>query len=183
MQKAKLVIVNSKYCDYLRKFDKHVYDNHSNKENRPFVGILFTVNNSEYFAPLTSPKFKHEHMKNGIDFEKITTTFNNLDSSKAKRVIGVINFNNMIPIRKDNYTIIDLDDTDGNYINQNYMFLLKLDFIYINENYEKLSQKAKNLYNLSIKNLLPEKLKERCCDFIILEYYSQKFNNKINLFT
>lgn len=180
MQKAKLVIVNLKYCDYLRQYDKHVYDNHSKKKNRPFVGALFMVNNSEYFAPLTSPKSKHSHMKNSIDFEKITTKFDNLTSSKTERTIGVINFNNMIPLNSNNYIIIDLDDVNNN-INRNYMFLLKLDFLYINENYEKLTQKAKNLYNLSIKNLLPEKLEKRCCDFIILEYYSQKFNNKITL--
>lgn len=49
----KLVRVDSDYCDYLRKFDKRVIYNMDNKEIRPFIGVLFKVNNYEYFAPLS----------------------------------------------------------------------------------------------------------------------------------
>ena len=52
MQKIKLAIINEKYCDYLRKYDYRVPYNHDNKKLRPFVGILFSVNELLYFAPL-----------------------------------------------------------------------------------------------------------------------------------
>lgn len=42
IRNLKLVKVNTKYCDYLRKFDKRVAYNKYSKELRPFVGILFT---------------------------------------------------------------------------------------------------------------------------------------------
>lgn len=67
-KKLKLVIVDSKYCDYLRKIDKRVPYNFSKKENRPFVGVLFNIDEMEYFAPLSSPKTKHVNMVNMIDF-------------------------------------------------------------------------------------------------------------------
>lgn len=56
VKKFKLVIIDSKYCDYLREFDDRVPYNFSKKENRPFVGILFEIENIKYFAPLSSRK-------------------------------------------------------------------------------------------------------------------------------
>ena len=50
-----IVRVDSNYCDYLRKFDTKVAYNMNEKELRPFVGILFRIEDCEYFAPLSSP--------------------------------------------------------------------------------------------------------------------------------
>ena len=85
--KKKLVLVklDSNYCDYLRNFDDKVPYNYGNKENRPFIGVLFEVGDCKYFAPLSSPKPKHLKLKTKIDFLKI-------DDGK----LGEINFNNML---------------------------------------------------------------------------------------
>ena len=93
-----IVCINSKYCDYLRNFDNKVIYNFNGKEMRPFIGILFKVNDCEYFAPLSSPKSKHKQMRNTLDFFKI-----------KDGELGVINFNNMIPVNKDSYKLIDLN--------------------------------------------------------------------------
>ena len=63
----KIVKVSSKYCDYLRKYIIRV----SSKDLDPFVGVLFLVENCEYFALLFSPKEKHKRMKNTLDLIKI----------------------------------------------------------------------------------------------------------------
>ena len=63
--------VDPAYCDYLRKTDPRVPYTMDKKSIRPFVGIVLTVNDFHYYAPLTSPKPKHLHMKNQIDFLKI----------------------------------------------------------------------------------------------------------------
>lgn len=63
--------VETEYCDYLRKVDPCVPYTMVQKSVRPFVGIVFSVNQFQYYAPLTSPKPKHLHMKNQIDFLKI----------------------------------------------------------------------------------------------------------------
>ena len=58
-ESIKLVVVDSNYCDYLRQFDNKVPYNFDKKNNRPFVGVLFEIDNCKYFAPLSSPKLKH----------------------------------------------------------------------------------------------------------------------------
>ena len=69
--RLKIVKVNTNYCDYWRRFDNKVSYNKHEKELRPFIGILFSIENYEYFAPLSSPKEKHKHMRNSLDFFKI----------------------------------------------------------------------------------------------------------------
>lgn len=51
-----IVKVNSKYCDFLRKYESKVSYNAGEKELRPFVGILFNIGNCEYFAPFVKSK-------------------------------------------------------------------------------------------------------------------------------
>ena len=68
------------------------------KELRPFIGILFKIENCEYFAPLSSPKPKQKTMKATIDFLKI-----------KDGELGAVNFNNMIPVRENNYAIVNLN--------------------------------------------------------------------------
>lgn len=98
-KKLKIVKVNSKYCDYLRKYDCRVPFNAGSKELRPFIGVLFKINDCEYFAPLSSPKIKHKKLKNSLDLIKIKND-----------KYGVINFNNMIPVYEKVYSVFDLNN-------------------------------------------------------------------------
>ena len=68
-RKSKLyfITLTSSYLKYLGIYENKV----SLKVNRPFIGIVFKINNKEYFAPLSSPKEKHKKMKTNIDFFKI----------------------------------------------------------------------------------------------------------------
>lgn len=92
MERLSFVLINSKYCDYLRTKDHCVPYTMDNKSTRPFIGVLFQIENINYYAPLSSPKPKHKRIKNQIDLVKI----NNGE-------FGVINFNNMIPVHKKTY--------------------------------------------------------------------------------
>ena len=96
-------MVDTDYCDYLRESDPRVPYTMERKSIRPFVGIVFSVHNVHYYAPLTSPKPKHLHMKNQIDFLKINSG-----------EWDAINFNNMIPVhpgslRKVKINILETD--------------------------------------------------------------------------
>ena len=84
-----IVIIDSNYCSFLRKYDNRVCYNAGSKKLRPFIGVLFKVKNNEYYAPLSSPKPKHSELKNTLDLIKI-------ENGK----LGVINFNNMVPATK-----------------------------------------------------------------------------------
>lgn len=83
--RLKLYYISDEYINFLRKYDQKVPYNKS--QTRPFIGVVYTFNNINYFAPLASPKIKHLKMSNRvIDIWKI-------DGGK----LGIINFNNMLP--------------------------------------------------------------------------------------
>lgn len=161
----KIVCVDSKYCDYLRKFDNRVTYNFNEKQLRPFVGILFEVNNYQYFAPLSSPKKKHKNMKNTLDFFKI-----------KNGELGAVNFNNMIPLNNENYELVDLNKKTNDSDEIKYQKMLKEQLKWLNKNYDQVKNKSYKLYNLYINNRLPKKIMDRCCNFILLEQKSKEYN-------
>ena len=167
----KLVKVDVNYCDYLRKFDNKVAYNKFEKELRPFVGVLFTIGDYEYFAPLTSPKPKHLKMKNTIDFLK-------LQNGK----LGAINFNNMIPVKSKNYRVIYLNNESSLEIESRYKELLKDQLTWLNKNYEQVINKSSKLYDLYTNNKLNEQIKNRCCNFKLLEEKCSEYNMKSEIF-
>jgi len=157
----KIVRVDSKYCDFLRKFDNKVPYNAGKKELRPFIGILFMVNNCEYFAPLSSPKPKHKTYKDNISFFKIM--------SKTKNDLGIIRFSDMIPVPEGGVYLIDVEKKS-----YGYRRLLSEQYSYINktENREKIIQKAEKLYNIvtnSSKSKMAKFYKDLSCNFKLLE--------------
>lgn len=70
------------------------------KEDRPFVGIVVMINGRKYCIPLSKPKEKHNRMKGSIDFTKIIHN---------GEFLGVLNFNQMIPVEQDQLRIIDIN--------------------------------------------------------------------------
>lgn len=163
-----IVCIDAKYCDYLREYDDRVTYNFNEKDNRPFIGILFKVNDYEYFAPLISPKEKHKKMKNSLDFFKI-----------KNGELGAINFNNMIPVNKNNYSLINLDKKTLTLSEMKYQKLLKEQLRWLNSNYNQVKSKSYKLYNLYITNKLPKNIWNRCCNYPLLEQISEQYQNNI----
>ena len=163
-KKLKLVKINSEYCDYLRRFDKRAPYNFDKKINSPFVGILFKVGNCKYFAPLSSPKEKHLKTKNSIDFLK-------LDGGK----LGAINFNNMIPVRKDNIKLIDLNEDFNIISDEKYKMLLQNQIFWLNRNIEKVYSKSYKLYERYVSKKIDSKIAKRCCNFKLLEQKCREY--------
>lgn len=63
----KLYAVADKYIDYLRQFDYKVYDNKEDKRKvmRKYLGIVLTINQINYYIPMSSPK-KSDYKDNEI---------------------------------------------------------------------------------------------------------------------
>ncbi len=151
--------VDSSYCDYLRKYDPLVPYTMDKKSIRPFVGIVFTVNGFNYYAPLTSPKPKHMTMKNQIDFIKI----NNGEW-------GSINFNNMIPVPIECLHKVELRHYDNDTSNETmYKSLLANQLSWCTSNKDKVIKQAEKLYKMITLNKTRESLINRCCNFKIDE--------------
>ncbi len=167
MEELLLVKIDSKYCDYLRKYDNRVPYNYKKKDNRPFVGVLFSIDRCKYFAPLSSPKKKHLNMRNSRDFLK-------LDGGK----LGAINFNNMLPVLEDNIELIDFSSRGENSNDVKYMNLLKKQIFWLNRNNVKLYTKSLDLYKRYIEGRLEEPILKRCCNFKLLEEKCLKYEER-----
>lgn len=154
--------MNELYARYIYYQDKNVLKTFDMKNKRPFVGIILKINEINYFAPLSSPKKKHEKMKNSIDFIKIN---NGRD--------GVINLNNMIPIPEEQYNEINIKEEIQK--DKKYGIILKYQIKWCNENKEQIINNAKRLYDLITEERANLNLRNRCCDFKFLEVKLNQF--------
>ena len=158
IKNLQIIRVDTNYCNYLRKFDSRVAYNMNEKEFRPFVGILFKIEDCEYFAPLSSPKEKHKKMKNTVDFFKI-----------KNGELGAVNFNNMIPVNENNYSLVELNKETLTMSELKYQKLLREQLEWLNANYYQVKNKSFKLYELYNNGKLPENIMKRCCNFKLLE--------------
>lgn len=85
------------YISYLSSYAPHLFLNKSTgqKNERKYIGIVFTINGYDYFAPLSSFKEKHKKMSESIDFIKIKN-------------YAVINLNNMFPVPLTERKYVDI---------------------------------------------------------------------------
>lgn len=160
--------VDTCYCDYLRKSDPRVPYTMDCKENRPFIGIVFSVNGFHYYAPLTSPKPKHLHMKNQIDFIKI-----------QGGEWGAINLNNMIPVHPYSLTKVEMriSETDSSS-DRAYKNLLSNQLTWCNSHRELILKQAEKLYRLIVDEQAWGTLAKRCCNFTLDESLCAAYINK-----
>ena len=166
-----LYTVNLKYIRNLAKADDNVFSisPQAGKSTRPFIGVIVICDTKQYCVPLSSPKEKHKSMKNDVDFSKI------LDSDG--KLIGVLNFNNMIPVRDDVIDRLDIKihpkDTPAV---KHYKNLLIDQLTFCRQNQEAIISKANKLYRLIKQGKPSALLKRRCCKFSELEKVLDKFN-------
>ncbi len=168
MRKTLIIVrLDINYCNYLRQFDNKVPYNYGEKELRPFIGVLFKVNDLMYFAPLSSPKPKHLKMRSKLDFLK-------LNNGK----LGAINFNNMLPVTEKNIIKIDLDKDCVTKAEEKYIKLLNEQLYWLNRNSIKLYEKSKKIYDKYLSGTLDSNIAKRCCNFKLLEEKCDEYNNK-----
>lgn len=149
--------IKDDYIQFLRTFDTKVAEN--KHESRPYVGVVFQIGVIEYYAPFTSPKLKHQKMKNGKDFRKI-----------KQGKYGAINFNNMIPVPHSALLLKDINAEPD----QQYKRLLQNQFVAIKDDWDAIQKTAKNLRNLVFTpdeklGNYDRQVKARCCNLVLLE--------------
>lgn len=156
--------VSTKYTDFLSKYDEKVPHEHDNTGKRKYVGVVLTIYDNKYFAPMSSPKPKHKTLPSKM-----------IDLYKIKNgTYGVINLNNMIPVPDSCVKKVDIN----NLSDEKYKKLLKNQSREIKENATTICKKANKLYNLITGNV-ETKIRERCCDFKKLERKMKKYITKI----
>lgn len=167
--KLNLYSISDKYIKYLRQFDDKIYDNKEEIRNheRKYLGVVLTVNEFNYYIPMSSPK-----RSDYLDFDKKiirNDTKTIIRIHERSRLYGTLRISNMIPVpitELEPYITSDEDDLK-------YKEVILGELRYINNNSSKIVKYAKIVYNQKIKNmdiryinntvnfkLLEEKLKE-----------------------
>lgn len=173
MSKLKLYIVSDDYIEFLRKFDSKVM---LNKEaERKYLGTVLSINEFNYFVPLSSPKDKDYIINNGIkEIRKDTITILRIileNANNKPELKGTLRFSNMIPVPDKELTYYDVN----NESNVNYKILVIKELLFINQNTEKIIKNAKVLYNQKVKNYSFRHL-QFTLDFKLLEEKSLEYH-------
>lgn len=163
--KLKWYVVDKEYVSYLKKFDNKVENINYTERLKPYIGILITINEINYYVPISSVKEKHYQMNEDMDFIKIM---------ENNRILGVLNLNNMIPIDNENVRVLKYKEIDEYRKFKNdkekhlYISFLSFELGLINDKIDKIKSNAVELYNEKI-NRPNSKISKRCCDFKLLE--------------
>ena len=168
----KLYKVDMKYIRNLHNIDDKVLSvsPQMGKDNRVFVGIVIICGTHKYCIPLSSPKEKHKRMKNSMDFSKIEIN---------GKLLGVLNFNLMIPIEEEQLQLVDTTIFKRDRENiKYYKQLCVQELEWCRNNSEVICNKANVLYQKYISNE-PFTGRSRCLDFPKLEAECCKYNSRI----
>lgn len=181
MDQLKLYQIDMKYVRDLHNADDRIesVSPQIGKANRVFVGIVVTHDDREYCIPLSHPKEKHKNMANNSELHKIEV---------EGKLIGVLNFNLMIPVTEAQLIPVDLKvhSKDTPAVKAWKRLCIKeLKWCRNKDNETVIRDKARNLYHLcTTEQLLPNgqpkifKGKNRCVDFKKLEKVCDKYNEK-----
>lgn len=160
----KLYTVNSQYINYLKQFQEHIWANEDKGRLRPYIGIVIILDPFKYYAPLSSPKIKHENMKDRLDFIRI---------DHKGDLKSVINLNNIIPVDDKNITLFDVPNES-----EPYRSLLNTEIIEIRKKQHIIINNAKIIYNKVTKHKDDNvKLCNICYDFKLLEQKLIEYNS------
>ena len=146
--------VDSEYIKYLREHgDKKIPNIEYEKHNKFFCGIVLTINNFNYFAPVSSYN------------KKAHTVFLIMDKdrkNKELKPISSLRFSFMFPCPIENLNQKDFSKED-----KKYQVLLRKELHYCNTNREKIKKMANQVYKLGINEKTRQKF--NICDFKKLE--------------
>ena len=163
----KLYNVNMKYIRNLHKIDDNVpsVSPQIGKQERPFLGIVVLINGSKFCIPLSSnsgnKNMKFEAMRENITFRKIC--------DKEGRVLAGLNINNMIPVREEYLTEVDLRvyPCDSPQT-QRWKKLCAKELDWCQAHQNEIERLANELYRMYISKV-PFKKRKICLNFPLLE--------------
>lgn len=165
--------IDMKYIRNLHNVDDRVLSvsPQRGKEERPFLGVIIVCNNQKYCIPLSKPKKKHEKMRDKIDFKKIM--YNGA-------LLGVLNFNLMIPVEEAQIQRIDtkIRKHDDVTTRKKKELLIK-ELEWCNEHARDLINTANVLYQKYISDEIFS-ARAQCLDFQRLELECVRYNSQIN---
>ncbi len=165
--------INETYMESLQIIDPDVRISTRDKRTRPYVGIVLTIHDRLFFAPLSSPaKFPSTLDSNALQIAKAKK------SNIEKRRISIKVINNkhvhlcniiigkIIPVPSSQISEISINDLLSSTISseRKYGDLLQKEYYAINAMKDTIYDKALRFYTKSITNTLPKHNKTHCVD-------------------
>ena len=170
-ERLNLYLIDMKYVRDLHHADDRVssVSPQIGKQHRIYVGVVVICNKRKYLIPLSHPVEKHKKMKPRADFDKII--------DKRGKLIGVLNYNLMVPVTDEQIQRIDLGKmrTD-NPADKHYKDLCIDELTWCRRNQENIVNKANVLYSLCTEPS-DYKGKDRCLDYKKMEKICDKYNS------
>ncbi|MCD7818319.1 MAG: type III toxin-antitoxin system ToxN/AbiQ family toxin [Lachnospiraceae bacterium] len=159
MEKEKPVLyyVDKEYLKYLHKEDYRVSVKYN---NRPFAGIVTSVEGRKYMIPLTSQTTEERKKEGKNKRSALVTTF--ITETSGKEISNLL-YNNMIPVTDEIITALSINPETDTYESNEIRYLRK--------NWESIEEKATNVFHQRYNEKSPNFgfLKKTCCDFKKLE--------------
>lgn len=164
--KLKFYEVDSEYIKYLKENgDNKIPNIEYEKHKKFFCGIVLTINNFNYFAPVSSYNKKAHTSFLIMDKDKKT---------KELKPISSLRFSFMFPC-----PIEYLNQKDFSKEEEKYQVLLRKEIHYCNINIEKIKKLANQVYTLGLNEVSRKRF--NICDFKKLEEKSLEYIEKKNI--
>ena len=165
--------INETYIEPLQIIDSDVRISTGEKRTRPYIGVVLTIQDRLFFAPLSSPA-KFPNTLNSNDLKIAKAKKSNIE--KRRLSIKVINnkhvhlcnviIGKIIPVPSSQISEISINDLLSSTISseRKYGDLLQKEYYAINAMKDTIYDKALRFYTKSITNTLPKHNKTHCVD-------------------
>jgi protein AbiQ len=147
--------IDTDYLRYLNGIEPEVqFTQEKNYEQKPFLGILVTINTYSYFIPLTSGKPKHAKWKNVgpahyLIYEQVKKTelrkrdiFKSISETDALKIFAALDLKKMIPVADGLYSRIEFAKLED----QKYADLLEKEYRFCQKIQDGILSKVTQIY-------------------------------------
>lgn len=165
--------INETYIEPLQIIDPDVRISTGDKRTRPYIGIVLTIQDRLFFAPLSSPA-KFPSTLNSNELQTAKAKKSNIEkrrisvkviSNKHVHLCNVI-IGKIIPVPRSEITEISINDLLASSVSsvKKYGDLLQKEYYAINAIKDIIYNKALRFYTKSLTNTLPKHNKTHCVD-------------------
>lgn len=147
--------IDVEYVNYLRQFDARVpYIKYADR-NKFVCGVVLSINDCDYFAPISSQTHK----------QQTALLIRDRDDSE----LAAIKFNFMFPAPRNVISMISIPDVRKS--DPAYASLLQKEYEFCRSNESEILTKARKVYSIGCRP--SHFLYSTCCDFRLLEEKSR----------
>lgn len=173
--------IDTDYLRYLNSIEPEVqFTEEKDYAQKPFLGVIVTIDTYSYFIPLTSGKPKHAKWKNVgaahyLVYEQVKKTelrkkdiYKSISETDALKIYAALDLKKMIPVRRELYTRIDFSALSD----EKYADLLEKEYRFCQKQQDGILSKVTQIYTQQKES---GKVFPMYCNFAKLEEACDKY--------